>query len=173
MISKIIKNTRISVGLSQQKLAEKAGLSIATIQNLEAGKGNPTLEVVESLSNILNFNIEFLPQKTDWESLCYYGLGLASEDDQMIKSKKLRNKYKLKELLISACLEIKNSKVIVDKSRYVVSVESLIFAIKNHYSKFFSENLNLPIIKEFLPKELTGKHLKLYRYSKNILGLYL
>lgn len=173
MVSKIIKKTRISMGLSQQKLAELSSLSIATIQNLEAGKGNPTLEVIKSVSSILNFDLELLPQKTDWDSLCHYGLGLMAKNDETKNLKKQRSKNGLKNLLISACLEIQNSKIIIDKERYRVAVEALILALKNHYGKFFKENLNQPIIKEFIPKEITGKHLKLYRYSKDILGQYL
>ena len=161
------------MGLSQQKLAELSQLSIATIQNLETDKSNPTLKVIESISSVLNFNIEIIPHRTDWELLSYYGLGLTTDNDKPSNFKKNRSKHELVDLLISACLEIKNSKTITDKGRYQVAVESLVLALKNHYGKTFIESLSQPIIKEFIPKEILGKHLKLYRYSKSILGEYL
>lgn len=165
----IVKEHRGQLGISQQRLAELSGLSIATIQVIESGRGNPTLEILEKISKVLSLNVEVISKKTNWDLLCNYGLGLTSES----KDKTPLQPKKLPQLLTSACLELKNSNGIYDKERYLVATEALVLAIKNHYPTFFKTHVDIPIIKYFIPKKITGKHIKLYRYSKGVLGTYL
>jgi transcriptional regulator with XRE-family HTH domain len=170
MIELLIKKRREALGYSQQKLAELSGLSIATIQNLEAGKGNPTFDVLEQISKVLNFKINFTSNTTNWDRLCDYGLSLVQEET---KSKSKRTIKELKELLISAAFEIRDSSALLDKERYSDAFSALLFGIKLHYPSFFKKNLQVPILIENLPLKLSGRQLKLYRYSKSILGEYL
>lgn len=170
MIELLIKKRREASGYSQQKLAELSGLSIATIQNLEAGKGNPTFDVLEQISKVLNFKINFTSNTTNWDRLCDYGLSLVQEET---KSKSKRTIKELKELLISAAFEIRDSSALLDKERYSDAFSALLFGIKLHYPSFFKKNLQVPILIENLPLKLSGRQLKLYRYSKSILGEYL
>lgn len=170
MIELLIKKRREASGYSQQKLAELSGLSIATIQNLEAGKGNPTFDVLEQISKVLNFKINFTSNTTNWDRLCDYGLSLVQEET---KSKSKRTIKELKELLISAAFEIRDSSALLDKERYSDAFSALLFGIKLHYPSVFKKNLQVPILIENLPLKLSGRQLKLYRYSKSILGEYL
>lgn len=63
-IAKHVRELRRSAKLTQNELAESAGVSIRVIQDVEHGKGNPTLDTLEALANAL---------KTDLHALCGAG----------------------------------------------------------------------------------------------------
>jgi DNA-binding XRE family transcriptional regulator len=44
-----LKTARALTGITQEELAEKSGISRATLFQIESGKGNPRLSTVESL----------------------------------------------------------------------------------------------------------------------------
>jgi transcriptional regulator with XRE-family HTH domain len=48
--SQVLKQKRLALGLSQEKFAEKVGLSMRSVSLLETGKQQPTLS---TLNNIL------------------------------------------------------------------------------------------------------------------------
>ena len=54
IIGKKIKQLRISKNLSQEKLADLAGLSLRTIQRIEKGKGKPSSDSISRLSTALD-----------------------------------------------------------------------------------------------------------------------
>lgn len=53
-----IKNARLASGLSQQKLADAAGLTKQTISNIETGRHAPTFETILKLKRVLKFSID-------------------------------------------------------------------------------------------------------------------
>ena len=50
----LLKSRRKELGMTQQDLADKCGLSRVSISNYESGKSEPTKESLEILSSILN-----------------------------------------------------------------------------------------------------------------------
>lgn len=52
-----IRSRRLTLGLTQQSLAEIAGLSVHGLSNLESGKGNPTLAVLNHLADALGLDL--------------------------------------------------------------------------------------------------------------------
>ncbi len=54
-----IANRRKALGISQNDLAEMSGVSIATIKNIERGKGNPSFGTVEKILTVLGMEIIF------------------------------------------------------------------------------------------------------------------
>lgn len=52
-----IRSRRLTLGLTQQSLAEIAGLSVHGLSNLESGKGNPTLAVLTHLADALGLDL--------------------------------------------------------------------------------------------------------------------
>lgn len=62
-LSAIIKNRRKSAGISQRDLSELSGVAIHTISDLESGKGNPTLEVILRICDLLGLEIVILPRR--------------------------------------------------------------------------------------------------------------
>lgn len=46
--------TRKEAGLTQQAVADRAGLSVTTVRRVESGKGNPTFDTVLALADALD-----------------------------------------------------------------------------------------------------------------------
>ena len=59
ILPKDIATRRKTLGISQTDLAEMSGVSLATIKNIERGKGNPSFETVEKLLTVLGLEIQF------------------------------------------------------------------------------------------------------------------
>lgn len=53
-----LRNKRLDVGLSQQKLASKIGISRPQLSLIENGKRNPSLEVLKKIAQELGEPIE-------------------------------------------------------------------------------------------------------------------
>jgi len=56
-LSTTLANRRKTLGISQNDLAEMSGVSLATIKNIERGKGNPSFETVEKILKVLGMEI--------------------------------------------------------------------------------------------------------------------
>lgn len=63
-LSEVIKNRRKTLAISQQDLAEMAGLGLATIKDIERGKGNPSMATVSKIMEVLGMEIEFKVRQT-------------------------------------------------------------------------------------------------------------
>ena len=63
-LSEVIKNRRKTLAISQQDLAEMAGLGLATIKDIERGKGNPSMATVSKIMEILGMEIVFKVRQT-------------------------------------------------------------------------------------------------------------
>ena len=62
-----LRQRRILLGLSQPQLAALSGVSTRTIQLVERGKGNPSLETMLQMADPLGLGIDFVlkdPAKT-------------------------------------------------------------------------------------------------------------
>ncbi len=53
----LIKERRAILGLTQQDLSDYTGLSVRIIKSIEAEKGNPSLNTLEKIANILGLEI--------------------------------------------------------------------------------------------------------------------
>lgn len=52
-----IRARRLTLGLDQQSLAEIAGVSIHALSDIESGKGNPTLKVLNRLAAAVGMDV--------------------------------------------------------------------------------------------------------------------
>jgi transcriptional regulator with XRE-family HTH domain len=52
-----LKKRRIRLQVTQETLALLTGVSLRTIKQLEAGKGNPTLETIQKLADVLGLEL--------------------------------------------------------------------------------------------------------------------
>ncbi|MBQ6707175.1 MAG: helix-turn-helix transcriptional regulator [Clostridia bacterium] len=100
-----IRNYRIKLGLSQEKLAELSGCHPTYIGQLERGEKNATLESVERITNALGVSLadlfEKLGDRQDHKQsvplLCYEFLSAKSEEEQEQLYKILLEMDKYKE----------------------------------------------------------------------------
>ena len=60
----IMKERREILSLTQQDLAEMAQVGLATIKDIERGKGNPALNTVKRILDVLGIEIEYLIRQT-------------------------------------------------------------------------------------------------------------
>jgi transcriptional regulator with XRE-family HTH domain len=56
-IGNIIKGKRTSLNITQQRLSDITGISVHAIINIETGKGNPTVEVLNNLCEALGLEL--------------------------------------------------------------------------------------------------------------------
>lgn len=54
-----LKERRSQLNISQSDLAEMADVSLATVKDIERGKGNPSIRTVEKLLTVLGMEIKY------------------------------------------------------------------------------------------------------------------
>jgi DNA-binding XRE family transcriptional regulator len=54
----VLKERREALGITQAHLAELADVSLRTLKTLEVGKGNPTLETIAKLIEVLGMQFK-------------------------------------------------------------------------------------------------------------------
>jgi DNA-binding XRE family transcriptional regulator len=65
-LDKIIKNRRKTLAISQQDLAEMAGIGLATLKDIERGKGNPSMATASKIMEVVGMEIVVKVRQTVW-----------------------------------------------------------------------------------------------------------
>lgn len=60
---RIIKERREMLGVTQEHLAELAGVGLRTLKAIESGKGNPTFETMNKLADVLGMELKLEVKK--------------------------------------------------------------------------------------------------------------
>ena len=60
----IMKQRRETLSLTQQDLAEMSQVGLATIKDIERGKGNPALNTIKKILDVLGIEIEYRIRRT-------------------------------------------------------------------------------------------------------------
>ena len=63
-LGNIISARRKQLGINQADLAQIAEVSIATVKDIERGKGNPSLKTLENICLVLGLEIKLEVRKT-------------------------------------------------------------------------------------------------------------
>ena len=58
-LREVVNARRGVLGISQIDLAEMAGISLATVKDIERGAGNPSMKTVTRILEVLGMEIEF------------------------------------------------------------------------------------------------------------------
>ncbi len=61
---KALKERREMLGVTQEHLAELAGVGLRTLKNLESSKGNPTFGTLNKLADVLGLELKLEVKKT-------------------------------------------------------------------------------------------------------------
>lgn len=59
----VLRRRRKSLRLGQRDAAEIAGVSVHTLSDIETGKGNPTLQTLLELCELLGLELSIAPRK--------------------------------------------------------------------------------------------------------------
>ena len=84
-LSAVVRVRRGSLGITQASLCSRAGVSRATLQNLEAGRANPSLGTLLRVLDVLGLDLECCEQSTDWDALCALGLPLLEREARSVE----------------------------------------------------------------------------------------
>ncbi|MEP6646045.1 MAG: helix-turn-helix transcriptional regulator [Saprospiraceae bacterium] len=60
---KTVKDRRESLNVTQEYLAELAEVGLRTLKQFESGKGNPTLQTLQKLANVLGMEVTLQVKK--------------------------------------------------------------------------------------------------------------
>jgi transcriptional regulator with XRE-family HTH domain len=60
----VLKNRREELGVTQEHLADLAGVGLRTLKKIESGKGNPTAATLGKLAEILGMELLLAVKKT-------------------------------------------------------------------------------------------------------------
>ena len=63
-LADVIKSRRKTLSISQQDLAEMAGIGLATLKDIEREKGNPSMATVSKIMEVLGMEIVFKVRQT-------------------------------------------------------------------------------------------------------------
>ncbi len=169
---KQLKEVRSNLGITQVELAYQAGISLPTVQNMEANRANPSLETLESLANFLGLEVCLVPKKSDWETLSLYGVPLIRTEKTPTKIP--RTVEKMIQALREACSEIQNSSATPDYDRKLEAVQAFLLALEMHFPSVFKEYCrNSNVIIQTMPRVITGRLIKLRRLALANLVEYL
>jgi y4mF family transcriptional regulator len=56
-ISIIIRKKRDQMGITQQDLADRSGIHLRSINNIEGGKSNPSLDTILKIAEVLKLEV--------------------------------------------------------------------------------------------------------------------
>lgn len=68
-LGQLLRDRRKLAKITQNDLADISGLSVHTLSDLESGKGNPTLEVLTKICEVLGLEIQLTPRKPSLPTL--------------------------------------------------------------------------------------------------------
>lgn len=68
-IGQRLRARRVALGLTLAEVAEKSGLSLPYVSNLERGRGNPTVEALDALARALNVPLASLVGEAEVQPL--------------------------------------------------------------------------------------------------------
>ena len=63
-IGKVIKERRALLGISQQDLSDYSGVGISTIKDLERGVGNPSIETLKKILDVVGLEMVLQVKQT-------------------------------------------------------------------------------------------------------------
>lgn len=165
-----LREARASLGISQLELSHLTGVSLASIQNLEAGRANPSLGILEPILRVLGLELSLVDSAADWDALVDHGLPLSGKGSvaQPPTATGLVHHLRL------AAREVEHWRSGTDGGRKREGLEALLLALRtcfpSRYRKWFGRS---PLFERLTPRRPTGRVIKLMRIAEVRLGEYL
>ena len=163
-----LKQLRVDSGWSQVKLAHESGVSLPTIQNIEADKANPTIEVLEKLLKALGLEIQIFSSPFNSERASSFGVPLSSSQ---AKTRINVNKNTLKTETRQWLQNLNEKKL---SEREELSVIAFLRGIHDHYPSYYRNEISTPLFDEKIRKyQKDGRVIKLRRIALANMSHYL
>jgi transcriptional regulator with XRE-family HTH domain len=160
-LGRTIRQARRRRGLTQTELGGAAATSLATVQNIEAGRANPSLSTLQRVLDALQLDLSLAQRGTDWDALVALALPLSTRSDSTAR----RTSFdQLPTLIRSAASEVASQG---EGSRERDALEALLLALHIHYASLYrSWFADSPVVGALLPTSPTGRHIKLARIAR-------
>ncbi|NDD90534.1 XRE family transcriptional regulator [bacterium] len=152
-------------GLSQSELAHRSRTSLATIQNIEAGRANPSLATLERIGHQLGLRLEFKSTPPDLGRLASLGLPLLANKKISVRP----DKDLLRQELSTLSTDTLHALI---EPREAGAMRAWLSALHDHYPQLwerFAPHLSLWMEKQ----KLSGPEIKLRRIALTKLADYL
>ncbi len=155
------RSYRHAVGLSQVQLAAQSGVSLATLQAIEAGQGNPEWDTIQRLGQALGFEVALSPVRPDWNLLIRAGVPLG--EDMKGKRSPSRTSEVLREW--DRAWQSKPSE------REREALQAFALALHDHFPTLFASRwTKSSAVEEALRLEVTGRVIKLRRIAISLIA---
>jgi transcriptional regulator with XRE-family HTH domain len=177
-----IRTSRQMLGLTQSELARLAGVSLPTIQNLEARRANPTLSTLEAVYRVLGLRFKAAFPPAHWDDLARCGAPLMVGEEAhppqgagVVRDAPFRpTPGLLLSRLRGACLELSGRPDQEGQSRRRDAVRALLLALQIHFPSFYGEHLaGAPLVEEILSAAVDGRTIRMAREATAVLATYL
>lgn len=150
-----IKTRRLKSQLSQQEVAARARVSLATLQNIEAGRANPAHNTLLAICQVLGLQLSLLAEspKDHISLLISYGVPLM-EGGKLMTARPNRTSEGLLKILNGITPLISDLK---RNSREELALASFLRALRDHYPTFWTRtdrNLELWLVKRPISAKL-------------------
>ncbi|RME25999.1 MAG: helix-turn-helix domain-containing protein [Deltaproteobacteria bacterium] len=169
-IASTLRNARKLFGLSQAELCHEAGISLATLQNIESGRANPSLGTLRRILDVLGMDIVPTAEGADWDVLAEHGLPLeGGAGSQARQAPEL-----LRHHIVRAIVELNLAGGTHRLERERESVVALLLALRCAYPDTFNEWFGKSeAARKLLPDNPSGRVIKLKRIAERRLSEYL
>lgn len=169
-IGREVRRARRALGLTQARLAGRAGVSLPTVQNVEAGRANPAHATLCRILAPLGLSLELGVARADWDALAAHGLPLLGGSARPARARAAS----LARLVGDAALELARSPPGPETERRREALQALLLAIRTHFPTFFRRRLDRsPAVRLLLPAGPPGRVVKLGRIARDAVARYL
>ena len=163
----MIRRHRLDLGSTQVDVARRAGVSLATLQNIEAGRANPSVSTLAGILREVAISTGWQATRPDWDELCALGLPLTGAQGP----DRVRTADRLAHALLPALLDVARR---TGSGREAEALKALLLALKLHFPGFWTAHLSRsPLAKRMVAPSPAGREIKLYRIARAALAEYL
>ncbi|MGK5087624.1 helix-turn-helix domain-containing protein [Bdellovibrionota bacterium FG-2] len=168
-----VRSQRLCLGLTQVELAAQAQIALPTLQQLEAGTSNPSIDTLEKLGRVLGFSVELQLKTCDWDRLIELGLPLMRAQSSALGPRHRGNQGNKEDLVRELRTAIIEASAGGCEARKTEAVAALILALSTHYPSFFRAHFGRNQQAEFMARVRSGRVVKLRRLALAKISEYL
>jgi len=165
-----VREARRQLGLSQAELGQAAGVSLATVQNVEAGRANPSLSTLERILAPLGLSLSVEAAAADWDALVALGVPLSGAASPAFRP----TPELLRRHVHLAALEVARGGSDAERERRREALQAVLVALEHHHPSTFARLFaGSEAVQALRPAALTGHLIKLRRIALRALAEYL
>jgi transcriptional regulator with XRE-family HTH domain len=169
-LGQAIRRQRLELGFTQAEVARRSGVSLATLQNIEAGRANPAFSTLSKVLDELALTPCCQAVEPDWDALC--GLGLPMSAAQASRKMPGSGDRLIREL--APALAALSRDAVAGTSREAEAIQALLLALRLHFPDFFAARFSRSSLAwKLTTREPDGRVIKLYRIARAALAEYL